>query len=428
MGMQRAAAIAAQFSQAAVSLTVALVVLRVLDLRDYGQFTLVVTTVVVLTALVTGLVGDALTVLDRADRDVRYTLQALGVVASLGGAVLAAGTGAALGWFSASEALAVALYCLFFLLEEIGRRLLMASQLFHRVLLVDGIGAAVAIGGMAVLATAELLDLATVFFAMAAGQAVGLLVALVVLPPAERIWIRRAGLRFSDVLHVGAPRAALQLVGPGRLWGAKLLIGVFAGLPAVAAFEANRLLAAPLLLAVQGNGAFLLVSYSARARTGVLPRRTPDSDAMRQGLVVAVLAVPLALLSGPFGPALLGDRSVVDPLLVAGWGALGVSMAVSLPYVTAGTVHGRGPALLAVRGSDAGLGLGLVTALLVLGDAAQTYRWVPWVLGATVLVTLPLLRRAARPVDHVVLSERLAGVGLVPPQREEHRKHDPVRG
>ncbi|ALO68705.1 hypothetical protein AS189_19160 (plasmid) [Arthrobacter alpinus] len=81
---------AAQGSQAAVSFVLQIIAARMLGLEGLGRFAILYGVLLLVTALVSGFIGDTLTVLDRFDRHVRFTLQLWCVGLSFGAAIAAA--------------------------------------------------------------------------------------------------------------------------------------------------------------------------------------------------------------------------------------------------------------------------------------------------------------------------------------------------
>src|SRR5690606_20718302 len=120
-------AIAAQSVQALISFALQVLVARLLGIDDYGRFALLYGVVVLATGVVTGLVGDSLVVLDRADRRIRGALEATLLVVSVPLALVAGTIVWITGFSSPVEALLFSVALVAFVVEEIVRRLLMAE-------------------------------------------------------------------------------------------------------------------------------------------------------------------------------------------------------------------------------------------------------------------------------------------------------------
>ena len=297
-----------------------MVAVRALDPTGFGRYSLIISTLLVMTGLTTGLVGDSLTVLDRHQPHVRYALQvtALGSAALCAAAVGTAGIG--LGWFPASAAPVVTLAILSFLLEDVMRRALMANNRFVSVLVVDVTYALVA--GVVLLSAWQMdrLGLVGIFLAMTIGQCAASVVAIFLLPADDRYLASRGRGGMGAILAFGGWRAAQGVIGPTRLWAARMMVAAAVGLAAVGTLEANRMLVAPVMLGVQGVGSAILVGYTRGFRedpTKLL--RTADTDALV--LVASSLAaVGAILVSAPLlGRILLGSTELVDrPAILGG--------------------------------------------------------------------------------------------------------------
>lgn len=379
-GSAPAGAATAQFTQALGSFALHVVVARELGAAGLGVFSLLFGLVIVATALSTGLVGDSLTVLDRADPRVRGALTDLTAVI-----VTVAGTAALVGvWVSGlgvGTAAAFALALVLYLLEDLVRRLTMANLRFWTVALIDGVffvGAALA---LLVLAQAEPLALTDFLLALAVGQGAGLVVGLTLQPHNELSggdW-RHPNLR--GVLGFGAWRAAQQLVRPSMLTAGRFIVLAAAGTIALGELEAARVYLAPAALLVQGVGSFLLASYARErdAGSGALLQRADRATGAL--LVASVLVGVTATLMTP----VLGDlitRGAFDLSLVAvlGWAVYSASIATVMPYASLAAVIGRQSRVVLLRVMDSTLSLAALAVTLVLLDASAA--WSPWCLAA----------------------------------------------
>src|SRR5688500_5453478 len=120
-------AVTGQVTQALAGLVLQVAAARFLGAAGLATFALIYGLVVLVTAVASGMVGDSLTVLDRAAPRVRAGLHVWAVIvaggAGLVGALLAAVTGVVPGWAAAVLGLAVVA----FVLEDTLRRVLMAT-------------------------------------------------------------------------------------------------------------------------------------------------------------------------------------------------------------------------------------------------------------------------------------------------------------
>ncbi len=412
MTRQRLPAIAAQFTQALTSLALGMIAVRVLDPTGFGRYSLIISTLLVMTGLTTGLIGDTLTVLDRHKSHVRYALQVTALSATVACAAFVGFAGVAFGWFSFTVAPVVVIAVLSFLLEDVMRRALMANSRFTSVLVVDLTYALVA--GIVLLASwrAGLLGLAAIFLAMAIGQFAAAAVAVLRLPHDDRYLAGRDRGGLRPILAFGGWRAAQGVIGPTRLWAARLLVAGAVGLAAVGTLEANRMLVAPVLLGVQGVGSAILVSYTRGFRNNPAALvRAADRDAatLIAGSVVCVGAI---LVSAPLlGRVLLGSTELVDRTAIFGWGLVGIGIAASLPFTNVTSVAGAPRAVVGIRVVDLVLSLVGVSALLVATNSSQTYLWTPTVLGIVVCATAVVQRARSRRAIASVVAASASGPG-----------------
>ncbi len=374
-------AVAAQAVQAGASFVLQVLVVRLLGIEELGRFAILYGVLVLATGVVTGVIGDSLVVLDRADPRIRSALQSGAVgLAALSGAV-PAGVALAAGLVTPVEAVAFAGACALFTLEEVLRRLLMAGVAFFRIVAADLAGFVVALGVIGVAVAGRVLDLAVVLGAIAAGQGVAILVAVALLPRGERRIVAPRTGGFGAVLRYGSWRGLQQLLRPGLLTGVRSLVGVAAGLAAVGLLETARVYVAPALLLIGGLSSFLFVAF-ARDRDGPLAPRRRRADRAVLVLLSAtgvMSLVGLALLPWA-GPLLFGVQP--DVVSVLGWLAYAASVAAVTPYGSLAATRGRQARVFAIRASDTVAGLAGVAVLLVAGGPPAV---APLVLAATSL-------------------------------------------
>jgi O-antigen/teichoic acid export membrane protein len=363
-------AVAAQFSQAIGSFLVQLIAARTLGLDEFGVFALLIGAIVIATGLMTGFVGDSLTVLDRADPRIRSALQiwCLAIVLF----TLVVGTvGAELaGVGSRSLALLFGLTMALWVLEDTARRLLMATMRFWSVVAVDLVHASTAIAWLwfAYARNGEL-TLADFLLALLIGQSVALVVGLACAPRDERRVASWRGAALSTVARFGVWRGLQQGIRPSTLTGARAFVAIAAGSAAVGQLEAARVYMAPALLFVQGIGSFLLAVYAA-------DRDTSTAQALRKAdrAVLALLGASLVMgiaataLVGRLGPLVSGADYDIDPLATAAWATFAASVAAGMPYASLAAVRGRQVRVVLLRLVDALLSVGAVAGVLWLLD------------------------------------------------------------
>lgn len=387
-------AVAAQFSQAGTSLLFALLGLRTLSAEEFALLGLLLGALVVATALMTGLVGDSLTVLERRDPRVRAALQGLCLVLSLVLLVVGTVTTWALDLLALGSAVLFGCGLAAFTLEDTGRRLLMANLRFWPVVAVDGVYAAVAAAVLALrAATTGDLRLADFLLALAVGQVVAFVAAVLLLPREERRWAPWRGAAVRLVLSFGAWRAAQQAVRPAALTLIRSILLATAGAVTLATFEASRVYVSPALLLVNGSGSFLLATNSVeRDRSVPAALRAADRSAALLGAAGVVLGALLLLLLPWLGPVLTGGDDIeIGAASVASWSAVAVASGLAMPYSALATVRARPSRVIAARLLDTAVSLALVLVLVAV--PAPTAALLPLALAVGALTSAGLQRR-----------------------------------
>jgi O-antigen/teichoic acid export membrane protein len=369
----------AQVWQATASFGLQVAAAHLLGARGLGQLALCLGVIILTTAVTSGFVGDALTVLDRHDRGVRAGLQWwAGVLALVGpgvaGVVLwSVGVlePAAAVWFVGAAAL--------FQIEEVARRLLMATLRFWRLVIVDSVALVVVMVSLVVVSLVGTVTLGTFFLGIAAGQLAGLVVALALAPARERALVSLRGARIREVASFGGWRGAQVSVNPGVFTAMRVLVVAVAGAAALGQVEAARIYVAPALLAIQGIGSYLLASY---ARDRSLPLRALVSRASRSAMVLAGGALALGVLlfaaTPVVGPWVTGGSFTLPAVTVLGWAVYAAATATLQPYVSLAAARGRQRAALAVRLVDGFVSLATLAVLLAVG---LPYEATPFVLA-----------------------------------------------
>lgn len=359
-------AVVAQVWQAAGSFVLQVAAAHVLGAEGLGLVSLCLGTIVLVTALTSGFVGDSLTVLDRGDAHVRGGLQWWTVVLGITGPALATAVLWGSGSLDATEAGLFFLAASLFAVEEVGRRLLMASLRFWRLVAVDSVALTTAVGVLVVIGLTGAISLGGFLGAVALGQAAGLLTIATMLAPGER-WA--APVRGGAVRHVasyGVWRGAQVAVNPGVFTAVRLLVVTVAGAAALGHLEAARILVAPALLMVQGLGSYLLASYG-RDRTLALSVLVARARRGSAALVLGALGVGLLIwLTAPLaGPWITGGEFAVPRLAVAGWVLYAAAIASMQPFVSLAAARGRQRVMLGVRLLDAAVSLAALIAWLL---------------------------------------------------------------
>lgn len=384
--------VAAQFSQALASFMLSIVGVRTLSAADFGVLALLLSSLVLATAVMTGLVGDSLTVLDRADDRIRAGLQFWAVTTAAALSAAAFVVPLVTGLLAPGNAALFGLAVGAFVLEDTARRLLMAGLRFWSLVVVDMayLAAAAAVLGALAL-TRDHLDLTDFVLALLLGQLVAMVMAVPLLPREERRlapW-RQGGI--APVARFGAWRALQQGVRPAALTCVRVIVISAVGAAGLGRLETARVFMSPALLFVQGLSSFLL-ARSARDRRRPLPaalRRADRTTALLVG-VIGLFAVDLAYALPWIGPLLTGSGHVVSRVAVAGWACLAVAQAASAPYANVAAVRVLPSRVLALRVLDTLISLGAVTLLLLLRP--EHYLLVPFGLALGGFAGSALLR------------------------------------
>lgn len=371
-------AVIAQAAQAGIGLLLQILVARLLGIEEYGRFAILYGVVIVATAVVTGLIGDSLVVLDRSQRALRAGLEAMlvltSIVLAVGAFLIAWVTGFSDPWESALFAVALAAFAV----EEIVRRLLIAHLSFVRTALTDAVGFVVALAIILTVHFAGTLSLATFLGGIAAGQIVATVIGWFLVPRVDR---RLVGLRGADLAAVwryGMWRGLQQVLRPSLFTVVRLLVLAGAGLTAVGLLEAARTYTSPLILVIGGLSSFLFVRFADQHKAGKGASVREADRVVGFLLIGTVVMSAIAVVLIPWVSPLLFDVTV-DPLAVIAWLAYGMSVAIVTPYGALGAVGGRQIAVFVIRLSDTVLAILAAIVLLALGAEPST---LPFALAA----------------------------------------------
>ena len=376
-----AGAVAAQFSQAAGSFLLQVLAARLLGKEGLAVFAVLSGLVVLATAVVSGFVGDSLTVLDRSVTAVRAGLQWWLVVLSTGVALIASLGLWGSDYLTPWEALVFGLSGAAFVAEDSFRRLLMATMRFWAIVVVDLVSLIGSVGVVAVVHATSEVTLATLLEGLLVGQVAAMAVAVVLLPPSDRWWARGTTPDRGHVFRYGKWRALQVSVRPAMLAVMRVIVVAGVGRAAYGELEGARLFVAPATLAVNGASSYLFARF-ARTKDVATSKLLRQSD---RGVVVLAtaslgLGVIAALLVPSLGSAMVGDDFDLDRWGVFGWAVLAAATAAATPYGVLAAVRGRQGATLLVRLTDAVCSLVGVAIAMQL-DWSETS--VPYVLAAS---------------------------------------------
>jgi O-antigen/teichoic acid export membrane protein len=369
-------AVGAQLAQALTSLVLSIAAARSLGAEGLGVYGLVFGGLILATALITGLVGDSLTVLDRQNPRVRGGLQIVGLTCAVAIGTVGAGVCWAAGLLSWQSTLVFGAASVVFLVEDLLRRLLMASLRFWSVMAVDLACLTATVVALVVAASATSLDMTLLMVALLVSQIVGVTVAVCLLPSEERTFAPWRGGDVGAVLRFGGWRAAQQAVRPAMLTAMRSLVAVAAGTVAFGHLEAARVYTAPTLLIVNGIGGFLFATYAARKHRPLSTLvRDADLGALAMlGAVVVAGAVAAAALPWA-GEIVTGAQFSIDRTAVLGWIVYAASAGFLMPYGSLAAVTGMHVRVFTLRLAESVISLAGVAAVLYWLDASPS--WVP---------------------------------------------------
>lgn len=360
----------AQAWQAVASFLLQVLASHYLGKAGLGVFALAFGVIVFGTALTSGVVGDSLTVLDRHDRSIRAGLQlwtlVLCVAWPIGSAlVLVSG-----GVVDRDAGIAFAIACGIFQIEEIMRRIFMAGLRFWWLVVVDSAALVGSVGTLLILQSRQPLSVGSFFVALAVGQLIGTLVAVLVMAPTERYLVSLTAAGFGRVAGFGLWRGAQVAVNPAALTAMRTVLIAVAGAGALGQLEAARILVAPATLIAQGLGSYLLASY-ARDRSApiseLLARATRASRAITVGTVVIGLA--MAGLSPYIGHFVTGRTYSVEVVAVLAWILYSAAGATMQPFASLAASRGQQRKVFFVRLGDVAVGLGSLSGAVALARA-----------------------------------------------------------
>lgn len=374
-------AVVAQVWQAVGTFLLQIFAARALGASGLGLLSLCLGIIILATAFASGMVGDSAIVLDRHDRRIRGGLQFWMVVLVCSSTLGVGLTMALTGLLTAGQAALMASALAAFQLEELLRRVFMATMRFWRLVIIDSTAILTALAVIGVGAVLGDLGISTFLFALLIGQVAGLTVGLPMLPPSERVVAPLRGSAIAEVVSFGAWRAAGVSVAPAVLTAVRIIVTLAVGQAALGHLEGARIFAAPALLAVQGLGSYLLSSYvrDKAADLSVLVRR-----AWRAALSMIGAAVLLGTLITVLAPLLArfvtGPNLAIDRLAVAGWALVVAATASCQPFASLAAARGGQVRVFACRSIDAAVVIFGVWLLLV--PLSLSASWAPFALAA----------------------------------------------
>ena len=187
-----------------------------------------------------------------------------------------------------------------------------------------------------------------------------------------------------EVAAFGGWRGAQVAINPGVFTAMRVLVVAVAGSAALGQVEAARIYVAPAILAIQGFGSYLLASY---ARDRSLPLAALVPGAIRASVVLAVAA----LLAGAalwaavpvVGPWITGGSFTLPAVTVLGWAVYAAATATFSPCCASRSRAGSSGRPCSSGSVDAAISLGALGVLLAVG---MPYTAAPFVLAVGPLV------------------------------------------
>lgn len=377
------AAIVSQGVVAASSLVLQWLALREFGPAGLGDFSILSNGIIVTaTAIHTGWIGDTLVILDRQRPEIRralFRISALSAVLSLlvgfvGAMAFTDLTPAAAALFGVAVTL--------WLIEETGRRIMMARFEFVALVINDVIFGVVSVGLVFAVMWSSRLTMTWIVGSLAAGSAASIFAAAVQLPSSE---MRPAGpgpAAYREVAAFSTWRSGQLMMRPLGMLLARLAVSAIVSRSALGLMEAGRLIIAPVMTAANGLGGFSLPYFTRHRDQGDLRLGLVARFAALSAVVAAVYA-PVAFLVAPFFEA-QSNSGAIPGALLASWCVYAVAYAVNIPIVNALTAlrHSRSvfwgrcidSAVIVVLGAAvaAAWGIDLVPLTMTLGVAIGT--------------------------------------------------------
>ena len=223
------AAVVAQVWQAVGSFGLQLSAAWILGAAGLGLVSLCLGIIVLTTAVVSGMVGDTLVIRDRHDRGLRAGLQFWTLVLGTGSALIASTVMAVTGLLTASQAVVFGAALLVFQLEELVRRVFMATMRFWHLVVIDSTAVITALLTVGVCWLTGWTSIGAFLLALFIGQSVGLVVGIVMLPGHERTLVSLRGAQIAQVLGFGGWRGAQVAIPPLVLTVTRLLVTAMSG-------------------------------------------------------------------------------------------------------------------------------------------------------------------------------------------------------
>lgn len=330
----------AQATNSFANFIVAVFVAHYLGAAALGTFAILFGILTTITALQTSWVGDSLTVLDRDDASIREGIVGSQLLFTLFGAVFGTLAVATIVRPSAVTALAFAFLTAFWLLEEFGRRALMARLLFGRLARSELTYLGILAAGIVVLHLRREDSLAGFIGVMAVAALAAYTVAAAALPEQDRLRLLQPKLAdLNAVRKYGFWRAAQAGTGMFSMTAIRWIVAASAGTAVLGQLEIARLAVAPLFTLIAACANFVLPTFASRQRRG----EGHDHVVSLTLVLLAAVAVYAAFVLPLAAPitGLIGGHATVTTAMVGEWLAVAAAVAAFSPATSLALVVGR---------------------------------------------------------------------------------------
>lgn len=336
------AAIVSQGVVAASSL-----VLQILALRDLGTTGLAVFSIlsngliVTAAALHTGWVGDSLVILDRHEPNVRRALFVASGISAIVSFAFGLGGGMAFAGLDLPSAVLFGAALCLWLVEETGRRLMMARLEFVQLVINDIVFAVGSLGLTFAVMTTARLTMDWLILSLLVGSVASILSAVIQLPFSELRPPPRGPAAMRELAAFSTWRSGQLTMRPLGMLLSRVAVATLVSRSALGLLEAGRLIIAPILTAANGFGGFSLPFFTRHRNAGTLRMRLVYSFAAASA-AGAALYFPVALLVAPLFEE-MADSGPIPTALILTWCVYSVAYSANVPIVNALTslMHSR---------------------------------------------------------------------------------------
>lgn len=314
-------------------------VLQVLALRDLGKpglanFSILSNGLIVTAAaLHTGWVGDSLVILDRHEPTIRRALFRASAVSAVASLLFGFVGGAAFAQLDVGSASLFGVALCLWLVEETGRRVMMARHEFVHLVVNDVVFAVGSLGVTFLVRGTGRLTMDWLIASLAIGSVMSIVAAVVQLPREELRRPTPGPAAMRELAAFSTWRSGQLTMRPLGMLLSRIAVATLVSRSALGLLEAGRLLIAPMLTAANGFGGFSLPFFTRRRDEG----RLTMSLVYRFAAVSAAgaaLYFPVGLLLEPVISS-LSDGIDIPTTLILTWCVYSVAYSANVPIVNA---------------------------------------------------------------------------------------------